>query len=63
VRFEPRDLLSSEEVLIVRDIVPILLGEGKRLYDNPDGDPIRAADGTMAEVNVRYRPAREEDAE
>jgi dihydrofolate reductase len=40
-------------------IVPILLGEGKRLYDNPGGDPIhleRAADGTMAELNMRYRP-------
>jgi dihydrofolate reductase len=45
-------------------IVPILLGDGTRLYDNPGGDPIlleRASDGTMAEVNVRYRPGRKRD--
>jgi len=42
-------------------IVPILLGDGIRLYDNPGGEPIRLhrvgdADPTAA-VNVRYRPA------
>lgn len=41
-------------------IVPVLLGEGVRLYDNPGGKPIRlhraGDDGTTAVVNVRYRP-------
>ena len=41
-------------------IVPVLLGEGVRLYDNPGGKPIRlhraGDDGTTAAVNVRYRP-------
>jgi dihydrofolate reductase len=42
-------------------IVPILLGDGIRLFDNPGGAPIRldrvgAPDPTAA-VNVRYRPA------
>jgi dihydrofolate reductase len=41
-------------------IVPVLLGEGIRLYDNPGSEPIRlhradAGDPTLA-VNVRYRP-------
>ncbi len=41
-------------------VAPILLGEGRRLYDNPGGEPIRldrigAADPT-AVVNLRYRP-------
>ena len=41
-------------------IAPILLGEGKRLYDNPGREPIRLhrvgeGDPTLA-VNVRYRP-------
>jgi dihydrofolate reductase len=41
-------------------LVPILLGEGIRLYDNPGGDPIRLhriheGDPTLA-VNVRCRP-------
>jgi dihydrofolate reductase len=40
--------------------VPILLGEGIRLYDNPGGDPIRlhrvGADDPTLVVNVRYRP-------
>ena len=41
-------------------IAPILLGEGKRLYDNPGKEPIRLnrvgeGDPTSA-VNVRYRP-------
>ena len=41
-------------------IVPVLLGEGVRLYDNPGGKPIRlhraGDDGSTAAVNVRYRP-------
>jgi len=41
-------------------IVPVLLGEGVRLYDNPGGKPVRLhraghGDPTAA-VNVRYRP-------
>ena len=42
-------------------IVPILLGDGIRLYDNPGSEPIlleRTGDGTMSAVTVRYRPAR-----
>ena len=42
-------------------IVPVLLGEGIRLYYNPGGEPVRlhrAGEGDpMAAVNVRYRPA------
>jgi len=42
-------------------IVPVLLGDGIRLYDNPGGEPVRlhrVGDGDpMAAVNVRYRPA------
>ena len=42
-------------------IVPILLGDGIRLYDNPGGQPIRLRrldDGDPASaVRVRYRPA------
>jgi dihydrofolate reductase len=41
-------------------VVPILLGDGIRLYDNPGGAPIRLelADGDdpSAAVDVRYRP-------
>jgi len=42
-------------------ILPVLLGEGIRLYDNPGSEPIRlrradAGDPASA-VNVRYRPA------
>ncbi len=41
-------------------IVPVLLGDGVRLYDNPGGKPVRlrqAGEGDpMAAVNVRYRP-------
>ena len=42
-------------------IVPVLLGDGIRLYDNPGGKPVRLhrageADPRSA-VNVRYRPA------
>jgi hypothetical protein len=40
--------------------VPILLGEGIRLYDNPGGDPIRLhrvdGDDPTLVLNVRYRP-------
>ena len=41
-------------------IVPVLLGEGIRLYDNPGGKPVRlhraGEDGHTSAVNVRYRP-------
>ena len=42
-------------------IVPVLLGDGIRLYDNPGGKPVRLhqvgeGDPTAA-VNARYRPA------
>jgi dihydrofolate reductase len=40
-------------------ILPVLLGEGIRLYDNPGGAPIRlrAGDGDdRSALNVRYRP-------
>ncbi|NEB02553.1 dihydrofolate reductase family protein [Streptomyces sp. SID13726] len=42
-------------------IAPVLLGTGVRLYDNPDGTPVRlellnGGDRTAA-VSVRYRPA------
>ena len=44
-------------------IVPVLLGEGIRLYDNPGGKPVRlhqVGEGDpMSAVNVRYRPAGE----
>jgi dihydrofolate reductase len=42
-------------------IVPVLLGDGTRLFDNPGGAPIRLEllDGKdpKAAVDVRYRPA------
>lgn len=43
-------------------VVPVLLGDGIRLYDNPAGDPVQlnlvgGADPAMA-VNLRYRPRR-----
>nr|WP_202477532.1 dihydrofolate reductase family protein [Streptomyces sp. SID5470] len=41
-------------------IVPVLLGDGIRLFENPGGAPVRLArlDGgdRGAAVNVRYRP-------
>jgi dihydrofolate reductase len=41
-------------------ILPVLLGDGIRLYENPGGKPVRlhrAGDGDpVAAVNVRYRP-------
>ncbi|WP_433557197.1 dihydrofolate reductase family protein [Pseudonocardia xinjiangensis] len=41
-------------------ILPVLLGEGVRLYDNPGGAPINLnlvdSDEPTAVVNVRYRP-------
>jgi len=42
-------------------ILPVLLGDGVRLYDNPGGKPVRLrrvgeSDPRLA-VNVRYRPA------
>ena len=44
-------------------IVPVLLGDGIRLYDNPGREPVRlhrVGEGDpMAAVNVRYRPASE----
>lgn len=41
-------------------IVPVLLGDGIRLYDHPGGEPVRlnlvGGDDPAAAVNVRYRP-------
>ena len=41
-------------------IAPVLLGDGKRLYDNPGSEPIHlhrvGAGDPMSAVNVRYRP-------
>ncbi|MQA10578.1 MAG: dihydrofolate reductase [Pseudonocardiaceae bacterium] len=41
-------------------IVPILLGDGVRLFDNPGGTPIRlellSGDEPKAVIDVRYRP-------
>jgi dihydrofolate reductase len=41
-------------------ISPVLLGDGIRLFDNPDGQPIRLrlgnGDDPAAEVNLRYLP-------
>ena len=43
-------------------IVPVLLGDGIRLYDNPGGEPVRlhlvGEDDPMSAVNVRYRPVK-----
>ncbi|MEV0619989.1 dihydrofolate reductase family protein [Nonomuraea sp. NPDC050404] len=42
-------------------IMPVLLGQGIRLYDNPGSEPINlhhvGQSDPMATVNVRYRPA------
>jgi dihydrofolate reductase len=42
-------------------IVPVLLGQGIRLYDNPGGQAVRldrvGADDPASVVNVRYRPS------
>ena len=42
-------------------ILPVLLGDGIRLYDNPGSEPIRlhrVGEGdARSAVNVRYRPA------
>ena len=44
-------------------IVPVLLGDGIRLYDNPGGEPVRlhrvGESDTRSAVNVRYRPGSE----
>ena len=41
-------------------LAPVLLGDGVRLFDNPDGAPIRLdlldGDDRSAEVNLRYHP-------
>ena len=42
-------------------IVPVLLGDGIRLYDNPGGAPVRlrllnGGDRSADIINVRYRP-------
>lgn len=41
-------------------LVPVLLGDGIRLFDNPGGLPVRLAqpeaDDPVAAVNLRYRP-------
>jgi RibD C-terminal domain len=45
-------------------IVPILLGGGIRLYDNPGGAPVRlhrVGGGPDLAVSVRYRPGRNGD--
>ena len=46
-------------------IVPVLLGDGVRLYDHPGGEPVRlhlaGEDDPMSAVNVRYRPAKQAD--
>ncbi|GAA2841730.1 dihydrofolate reductase family protein [Kribbella solani] len=43
-------------------IVPVLLGDGVRLFDNPGGSPVRLellnGDDPSVEINVRYRPVR-----
>ena len=43
-------------------IVPVLLGDGIRLYDNPGGKPVRlhrVGEGDpLSAVNVRYRPGQ-----
>jgi dihydrofolate reductase len=44
-------------------ILPVLLGEGIRLYDHPGGKPVRlhlvGESDPRSAVNVRYRPASE----
>lgn len=44
-------------------IAPVLLGRGIRLYDAPDGEPVRlhrvGTGAPTAAVSVRYRPARQ----
>ncbi len=44
-------------------ILPVLLGDGVRLYDNPVGKPVRlhrvGESDPRSAVNVRYRPASE----
>jgi dihydrofolate reductase len=48
-------------------IIPVLLGDGIRLFDNPGGSPIRLelldGDDPKAPVSVRYRPTAMHDAE
>ena len=43
-------------------ILPVLLGDGIRLYDHPGGEPVRlhrvGEDEPTLAVNVRYRPVR-----
>ena len=43
-------------------IVPVLLGDGIRLYDNPGGEPVRlhrvGDDDPRSAVTVRYRPVK-----
>jgi dihydrofolate reductase len=56
-----RQLLERELIdEIDLHVVPILLGDGIRLYDNPGGAPIRLelvnSDDPAVVVNVRYRP-------
>jgi len=41
-------------------VLPVLLGDGVRLYDNPGGAPVEltlANGDPVEEVNLRYRPA------
>ncbi|WP_405990404.1 dihydrofolate reductase family protein [Streptomyces sp. NBC_00986] len=56
-----RQLLERELIdEIDLHIVPVLLGDGIRLYDNPGGSPVRLGllngDDHAAAVNVRCRP-------
>ncbi|MEU3019415.1 dihydrofolate reductase family protein [Nocardiopsis sp. NPDC007018] len=42
-------------------VLPVLLGDGVRLFDNPGGSPVplRLVNGEpAAEVNFRYHPVR-----
>ncbi|MFC8662551.1 dihydrofolate reductase family protein [Streptomyces sp. NPDC057199] len=45
-------------------IAPVLLGDGIRLFDNPGGAPVKLrllnGDIPTAEINVRYRPAADD---
>ncbi|GAA2389097.1 dihydrofolate reductase family protein [Streptomyces coeruleofuscus] len=57
----PRQLLERGLIdEIDLHIVPVLLGDGVRLFDNPGGAPVPlellVGDDRKAAVDVRYRP-------